>query len=71
MHARRPIAELATLLNGFPFEGDIVLELGRSIAADCGTYLTSVVDAKTTSGQNYAIIDVACTRFRITGTRWL
>ncbi|WP_418831742.1 diaminopimelate decarboxylase family protein [Paraeggerthella sp.] len=52
-----PIAELATLLNGFPFEGDIVLELGRSIAADCGTYLTSVVDAKTTSGQNYAIID--------------
>ena len=52
-----PVAELATLLDGFPFEGDIVLELGRSIAADCGAYLTSVVDVKTTSGQNYAIVD--------------
>ena len=39
-----PVAELATLLDGFPFEGDIVLELGRSIAADCGAYLTSVVE---------------------------
>ena len=48
---------LATLLDGFPFEGDVVLELGRSIAADCGAYLTSVVDVKTTSGQNYAIVD--------------
>ena len=52
-----PVAELATLLDGFPFEGDVVLELGRSIAADCGAYLTSVVDVKTTSGQNYAIVD--------------
>lgn len=52
-----PVAELAVLLGSFPFKGDVVLELGRRIAADCGTYLTSVVDAKTTNGQNYAIVD--------------
>lgn len=35
----------------------ITLELGRSIAASCGTYLTRVVDVKHNKGQNYAILD--------------
>ena len=65
-----PVAELATLLDGFPFEGDIVLELGRSIAADCGAYLTSVVDVKTTSGQNYAIVDGGMHQISYYGIRW-
>ena len=33
------------------------MELGRSIAASCGYYLTKVVDKKTNKGQNYAILD--------------
>lgn len=41
----------------FPFRGGRRPRAGRSIAADCGAYLTSVVDVKTTSGQNYAIVD--------------
>lgn len=33
------------------------MELGRSIAAECGTYLTSVVDLKTNKNDNYALVD--------------
>ena len=51
------LAEFAQMLRDFPFEGPITLEIGRSIAASCGTFLTSVVDAKTNAGQNYAIVD--------------
>ena len=36
---------------------DVVLELGRSIAASCGTYITRVVDVKINKGQKYAIVD--------------
>lgn len=35
----------------------IVLELGRSIAAGCGNYYTHVVDKKTNGGQNYLLLD--------------
>lgn len=38
------------------FQG-IVLEVGRAIAAACGTYVTSVVDVKHTNGVNIAIVD--------------
>lgn len=34
-----------------------VLEIGRSIAAGCGSYASRVVDLKTVKGQNYAILD--------------
>lgn len=33
------------------------LEIGRSIAAGCGTYVSAVADLKTVKGQNYAILD--------------
>lgn len=39
------------------FSGTITLELGRSLAAHCGTYFTRVVDAKCNHKQNYAIVD--------------
>lgn len=49
--------EFAELLVQLKFTGQIVLELGRSIAASCGTYLTSVVDTKKNAGLRYAIVD--------------
>lgn len=45
------------LLHGMKCKPRITLELGRSIAAGCGSYLTRVVDQKTNKGQNYAIVD--------------
>ena len=35
----------------------IVLELGRSMAACCGSYYTHIVDIKHNKGQNYILID--------------
>lgn len=49
--------EFAALLEPLSQKWNITIELGRSIAASCGTYLTSVVDTKTNKGQNYAILD--------------
>lgn len=44
-------------LSELQFDGKIVLELGRSIAASCGTYWTGVVDTKCNRGEKYAIVD--------------
>ena len=49
--------EFSELIDNIKFEGEIILELGRSIAANCGYYITKVVDTKTNKGQNYAILD--------------
>ncbi len=39
-------------------EGKIIsLEIGRSIAASCGSYLTKVVDMKTNKNGNFTIVD--------------
>lgn len=35
----------------------VILELGRSIAASCGSYFTHIVDIKRNKGQNYALVD--------------
>lgn len=51
------LAELSQLLTGMQYQAKVTLELGRSIAASCGTYLSRVVDAKTNKKQNYAILD--------------
>ena len=51
------LAEFVSQLRELDFRGPVVLELGRSIAASCGTFLTSVVDAKVNAGQRYAIVD--------------
>lgn len=36
---------------------EVSLEIGRSIAASCGSYLTSVVDMKTNKNGNFVIVD--------------
>ena len=49
--------EFSDLLSGMAFKGKLTLEIGRSIAASCGTYLTKVVDTKFNCGERYAIVD--------------
>ncbi len=51
------LEEFSGLLAGMTYKAQITLELGRSIAASCGTYCTRVVDMKTNKGQNYALLD--------------
>lgn len=51
------LKEFSQIISNMEYKGEIVLELGRSIAASCGYYITKVVDKKTNKGQNYAILD--------------
>ncbi len=51
------ILGLRQLLEEMQWQGEVTLELGRSIAASCGTYYTHVADKKTNHGQNYLILD--------------
>ena len=51
------LEEFSSLINQMSYNGKVILELGRSIAACCGSYITKVVDKKTNKGQNYAILD--------------
>ena len=51
------LAEFSELLNEMNSQVKLTFELGRSIAASCGTYMTSVVDMKVNKKQNYAIVD--------------
>lgn len=39
------------------YSGEVVIESGRFLVADCGTYYTSAVDLKQTDGVNYCIVD--------------
>lgn len=48
---------LAKKISSMNFSGKIVLEVGRFIAASCGTYVTSIVDMKSNKNQNYCIVD--------------
>ena len=47
-------SELITALSDVP---EITLELGRSIAASCGSYFTHITDIKQNKGLNYAVTD--------------
>lgn len=51
------LEEFFKMMSNMEYKGKIVIELGRSIAASCGTYITKVVDKKINKGQNYAILD--------------
>lgn len=51
------LREFSSMLGEIRFRGNITLELGRSIAASCGSYLTQVVDVKCNHSENYAIVD--------------
>ena len=47
----------AQLLDDMAYQGPLVFEVGRGIAASCGTYLTKIVDMKCNGGVNYALVD--------------
>lgn len=51
------IAGVNELIEAMTFQGAITFELGRSIAASCGSYVTRVVDTKCNRAENYAIVD--------------
>ena len=51
------LEEFNQILALLGYDCHITLELGRSIAASCGSYFTSAVELKTNHGQNYAIMD--------------
>ena len=51
------LSALALLLKNLAFDGELILEIGRGIVASCGTYLTRVVDLKSTDGERFAIVD--------------
>ncbi len=48
---------VADAFGSVPERIEIVLEMGRFIAAYCGEYRTQIVDKKTTAGVNYLITD--------------
>lgn len=50
------LAEIKRILDKIT-KKKVSLEIGRSIAASCGSYLTKVVDMKTNKYGNYAILD--------------
>lgn len=51
------LQNFSQLLDDMKFRAKITLEIGRSLAASCGSYLTRVVDMKESKNQNYAIVD--------------
>ncbi len=51
------LKEFSRILRSLNSPVSITLELGRSIAASCGSYYSQVLDTKSNNGQNYAILD--------------
>ena len=51
------LAALAESISDMACGARVILELGRSLVAGCGTYLTRVTDAKVVTGERYAIAD--------------
>lgn len=49
--------DFSEIIHSMHYQGKIILELGRSIAASCGYYMTRVVDMKQNQNGNYAILD--------------
>ena len=49
--------QFSEIVNSLNYKGNIIFEIGRSLVANCGTYITKVIDKKTNKGQNYAIVD--------------
>ena len=49
--------EVSEIFKQINFKGKVIIELGRSVVASCGYYITKVVDKKKNKNQNYAILD--------------
>lgn len=54
---RELLDEFRRLLGELKFQGKITLEIGRYLAAECGSYCTKIVDLKENDGQMYGIVD--------------
>lgn len=54
---REEIRELSRAIGELRWKGKVTLEMGRAMAASCGTYLTTVKDTKQNGGRNYCIVD--------------
>lgn len=52
--------QLSKAIEEMTFGGVVTLEMGRFMAACCGSYVTKVVDMKTNKGQSYCIVDGGC-----------
>lgn len=55
--ADEKLQKCAELLSDVDDNIQLTIELGRFIAADCGSYVTKVVDVKSNDEQNYCIVD--------------
>ena len=55
--SKAELHQLREQLMQMQFDGQITLEMGRYMAASCGTYLTKVVDEKENARVHYAIVD--------------
>ena len=51
------LMEIVQTLEQMKFSGRVTLEMGRAFAADCGYYLTKIMDVKSSDGKNYCITD--------------
>lgn len=51
------LSDLHRILENLHFRGKITLEMGRFIAATCGTYVTSVVDLKEIDGRKICLVN--------------
>lgn len=51
------LKEFSNLLHNMKFKGKKTLEIGRFIAATCGTYYTQIVDSKHNTGTQFCIVD--------------
>ena len=49
--------DFSEILRQLQFKGKIILEIGRSLVASSGMYLTKVVDKKINKGEGFAIVD--------------
>ncbi len=51
------LCAFSDMLNNMKFKGKKTLEIGRFIAASCGTYYTKIVDSKVNCGTQFCIVD--------------
>ena len=51
------LMEIVQTVEQMHFSGKITFEMGRAFAADCGYYLTEIMDVKSSDDKNYCITD--------------
>lgn len=51
------LEEFLGFIRNMEFSGKVTLEMGRFLTAECGCFLTSIVDRKENHGQIYGIVD--------------